>query len=447
MDDRTKLLVASVHKLYTRGAKPNIRKILAKTHPSDIAAVLQSLDSAERYDIFTMEPSAARRAGILSYLDEGRQKEIVGLCSQEEVLRMLSHMDTDDAADLLGILPEEDSKEFLSAMVRKDSEEVAGLMGFPDDSAGGLMSSDFLAVNQNLNVAQAVEAIQAEGDSGKISFYLYVVNDHGQLVGVVSLKQLLLSKKEELLKTLMYKDVVSVKVDTHQEEVASTVERYDYLALPVIDGNNSLVGVITVDDVIDVIREEAEEDFLAMGRAGGGFEESIWDHFKARIPWVLLSFLGGSICFLIIFSNRPVDGVVSHLWYLAALLPLLLSVGATTGSQSATVAVGLVRSGKFEFGNIRSHLFQEISVGLLMGFFVGLVVFICASMWTHETFLAIYFGAATFFAIAWSVSIGSGIPLILHKLKMDPTVASVPLFTVLADISSVLLLFFIYQLL
>src|SRR5690349_17731320 len=144
------MLVASVHKLYIRGAKPNIRKILSKTHPSDIAAVLLSLPPEERFEVFLMEPSITRRANIISYLDESVQRELISLLGREEVIDLLTLMDRDDAADLLGHLPEEESKEILSAMVRQDSEEVAGLLGYPEDSAGGLMSSDYLALNQNL---------------------------------------------------------------------------------------------------------------------------------------------------------------------------------------------------------------------------------------------------------------------------------------------------------
>lgn len=445
MEDRTKLLVASVRKLRSRGAKPNIRKILAKTHPSDIALVLQSLDPEERYEIFLMEQNYARKAKVMSNLDESIQKELIELSSREEVLRILSHMDSDDAADLLGILPEDESRELLSSMVRKDSEEVAELMGYPEDSAGGLMSSDFLAVNQNLSVAEAVRSIQNEGDQGKVSFYLYVINDHEQLVGVVSLKQLLLSQQNMTLKELMYKDVISVHVNTHQEEVASTVERYDFLALPVVDGNNHLVGVITVDDVIDVIREEAEEDFLAMGRAGWGVEESIIDHIKARIPWVFLSFLGGVTCFLIVFSNRPLDGDISPIWYLASLLPLLLSVGATTGGQAAAVSVGHVRSGRVEFKKVNQYILSEVGIGLVLGFLIGLSVFLLVYVLTGNLTLSLYLSGASFLSVAVAVGMGSGIPLTLHRIGIDPTIGSVPLFTTLADISSVLILFIIYR--
>ncbi|HAG91304.1 MAG TPA: magnesium transporter [Bdellovibrionales bacterium] len=446
MEDRTKLIIASIRKLQSRGAKPNIRKILAKTHPSDMALVLQGLDPEERYEVFLMEESFARRANVMSYLDESLQKELIELSSREDILKILSHMDSDDAADLLGILPEEESKEFLSSMVRKDSEEVAELMGYAEDSAGGLMSSEYLAVNQNLSVAEAVAALQSNGDQGTISFYLYVINDHGQLVGVVSLKQLLLSSKSSKLKELMYKDVISVHVNAHQEDVAATVERYDFLALPVVDGNNNLVGVITVDDVIDVIREEAEEDFLAMGRAGWGVEESVIDHVKARFPWVILSFLGGVTCFLIIFSNRPHVADFSPLWYLASLLPLLLSLGATTGGQAAAVSVGHVRSGRLEFKRVGNYLLGEVAIGLVLGSILALAVFGLGFWLTGVLIISLYFAAATLFSVVWAVSMGGGIPVALDRLGIDPTIGSVPLFTTLADISSVLILFLVYQL-
>ncbi|NCN39635.1 magnesium transporter, partial [bacterium] len=218
------------------------------------------------------------------------------------------------------------------------------------------------------------------------------------------------------------------------------------LALPVVDGNNHLEGVITVDDVIDVIREEAEEDFLAMGRAGWGVEESLIDHVKARLPWVFLSFLGGVTCFLIIFSNRPATGTFSPLWYLASLLPMLLSLGATTGGQAAAVSVGHVRSGRLEFKKMTPYLFGEVGIGFVLGLFLATGVMGLGFWLTADLMLSLYFSAATFFSVIWAVSMGSGIPLALHRLGIDPTIGSVPLFTTLADISSVLILFLIYQL-
>ncbi len=318
-------------------------------------------------------------------------------------------------------------------------------MGYPEDSAGGLMSSDYLAINQNLSVEEAVKSIQTEGDQGKVSFYLYVINDHGQLVGVVSLKQLLLSQKSTVLKELMHKDVISVHVNTHQEEVASTVERYDFLAIPVVDGNNHLVGVITVDDVIDVIKEEAEEDFLAMGRAGWGVEESILDHIKARIPWVFLSFLGGITCFLIIFSMRSLNEPISSILYLASLIPLLLSVGATTGGQAAAVSVGHVRSGRVEFKKAGNYLLTELSIGLILGLLLAGAVFGVGFLLFNDFLLSGYMASATVFSVVVAVLLGSGIPLTLHRIGIDPTIGSVPLFTTLADISTVVILLILYH--
>lgn len=449
IDERTKVLIATVNKLYKRGARKNIQKILKRSHTADVAALLQSLSPEARYEIFLMEPELETKADILSYLEEDEQKELLSLLSREEVLKLVSLMEKDDAADLLGNLPEEESKTILSSMIREDSEEVADLMGYPDDSAGGLMSSDYLAVHQDLTVGQAIESIQSQGEDGRITFYLYVIDDSGQLVGVVSLKQLLLAKRSDALKSFMYTDVISVNVNTHQEEVAQVVERYDFLSLPVVDGNNQLVGIITVDDVIDVIREEAEEDLLAMGRAGWGVNVSTYEHFKARFPWLALAFLGGTACFAIVYAFGSLfqgeQGRLDAWWLVAAFIPLIISVGATTGSQAATVAVGAIRSGKFDVRKVNSQLRKEFRLSLLFAAIFGAVVLL-VGQWLFASYgLTHYVALAMALQIVLSVWMGATLPIAMHKFGMDPTVASVPVFTALSDLTAVLVLFsFVY---
>ena len=209
---------------------------------------------------------------------------------------------------------------------------------------------------------EAVKEIQNEEDDIGVAFYIYVINDNEQLVGVVSLKQLLLSKKSERLKSLMTTDVITVSVDMKQEKVAKVVEHYDFLSVPVVDQGNVLVGVVTVDDILDVIREEAEENLLAMGQAGLGIDASTFERLRARLGWLILSFIGGLMCFGIVylfgfFGHK--EKVMSFMWVIAAFIPLLLSIGATIGSQAATVTVGALRSGKLESKNLVNHLNKE----------------------------------------------------------------------------------------
>ncbi len=449
IDERTRVMVATITKLHHRGAVKNIQKILRKTHEADVAALLGGLSVDIRVEIFMLETSLQRRAEILSYLKEAEQTELISILPKKEVLTIVSLMDKDDAADLLGHLPEQDSREILSQMHEEHSEEVADLLAFPEDSAGGLMSSEFIALNQNLTIGEAIESFQKIGDEDRVTFYLYAVNDNGQLVGVMSLKQLLISKKTETLKSVMFTDVISANVTTHQEEVAKIVERYDFLSLPVVDGNNMLVGVITVDDVIDVIREEAAEDLLAMGRAGWGVDVSTFEHFKARFPWVLLAFFGGVLCFSIVylFRDSGLDPMLSvDLWLIAAFLPLILSLGATTGSQAATVAVGAIRAGQFDQKKLRGHLKKEFQLSLLFALIFGISVLLIGSFWTNAQGLQVAMSLALSLQIILAMAIGSTTPILMHRFGWDPTIGSVPFFTTLADLSAVSILILMIRL-
>lgn len=445
IEDHTKMLIATIQKLNSRGARHNIQRILAKTHQADVAAILHGIGAGERFDIFMMEPSSEKRAEIFSYLDQEVQQDIIGRLEKEEVIKLVALMESDDAADLLGNLPEEESKVILGSMVKEDSQDVADLMGYPEDTAGGLMSSDYLALNREKTVGDAIQAIQEDEESLGGVFYVYVVNDNDLLVGVVSLKQLLLSKRSTQLQHIMRPDVISVPLDTDQEEVAKTVERYDFLSVPVVGPNNQLEGVITVDDVIDVIREEAAEDLLAMGQAGFGVAGSFWDQMKARAPWLLLAFLGGSLCFSIVFFfgylGEEAARRVDQMWLVAAFIPLILSLGATTGSQAATVAVGAIRAGRFDLGKTGIHIRTEIQLSLVFGLGFGLLVLLFGELIFGTYGLSKIMAVAVFVQIFVAMAVGSFLPIAMHRSGMDPTVGSVPLFTAIADLSAVAILF------
>jgi magnesium transporter len=448
-EDRSKMLAMTIQKLFARGARTNIQNILDKTHEADIAEMIDLLAPEERYEVFLMIKTEDERSEVLSYLDDDRQRELVSILSKDDVLSLISNMDKDDAADLLGHMPQEQAGEILSSMVKEDSQEVAGLMGYPEDSAGGLMSSDYLALPQTLTVGQVISRIQEEGDEGKVLFYVYVVNENNQLVGVSSLKQLLLSKRNDVLSQIMFTDVISVDVTTHQEDVAKTVEKYDFLSLPVVTGNNELVGVITVDDVIDVIREEAEEDLLAMGRVGGDLNVSLREHFFARLPWLIFAYGGGSACFAIVYFFESLSGASPQsgvLWLAAAFVPLMLSMGATMGSQSATVAVGNIRSGGFDWDKAIKVWTEELKLSVLFSVLFGGVTFAVSLLFPQMADWSLIFSIALAIQIVLAMAMGSSIPVLLDRFGIDPTVASVPLSTAFADVTAVALLFgFLYN--
>ena len=448
IEDRTQRLIDTVRKLQHRGAIHNIRKVIQKTHTADVAAMLEGFREEEAFEIFKLEPSLEKQAEVLAYLPTQRQQDIVSRLNRADAVKLLALMDTDDVADLLGNLPEDESQQFLQSMKREDSEEVADLMGYADDTAGGLMGSDFLPFRQEMTVKEAIASIQSGDEDSQVTFYLYVTNEMEQLVGVISLKQLLLSRQSELLRDIMTTSVISVKVDTPQEDVAQLVERYDFLCVPVVDDGNKLIGVITVDDVIDVIREEAEEDLLAMGQAGFDVEATTKEHFWARLPWLTLSFAGGAICFTMIYFfgyfQSVYEAPLASLWIVAAFIPVMLATGTVAGTQASTIIVAAIRAGSVDRRKLLDQLKKEILLALMFSVFFGGLVLVLGLWIFPEYHLTMPFSGAMTLQILISVFFGIGVPMGLLKLGMNPSVAPIPLFTTLADISAIAVLFGLY---
>ena len=441
LNERTRMLVTTIQKLLHRQAYANIKKILSKTHNADIAEVLQSIGSDEALEIFKLDSNIDERADIFSYLDKSLQRSILSKLSDQETAQIVQAMESDDAADLLSHLSEDVSKTIIEALDSEESTEVVDLMGYPEDTAGGIMSSDFLAFTEGATVGEVVQTLHGEDAENKVSFYVYVVNRTDHLVGVVSLKQLLLSRKSAKLSELMATNTIFVRTDEDQEQVAELVARYDFLSLPVVDANNCLIGVITVDDVIDVIKQEAEEDLLSMAQAGWGVEMSWHEHVIARLPWLLLAFLVGSICFGIIYLNGP----GGEAWALASIIPLVLSLGAMAGNQTATVLLGALQTGQFWGGKLWVHAFREITTGLLYSVFFGLLVYFISGVVLPETQWNVHFGLALGLQILLATMLGTALPIIMRKLKLDPLVLTPPIYSSIADIAAMLILFGLYN--
>ncbi len=447
-DDRINLLISTIKKLYSRSAKTNIQKIFVKTHTADIALILESFSSQERLDLFLMEPSLEKRAKILSHFDGEIQKSLLAELDDEMVSKIVGLMESDDAADLLGELSEEESSKILSEMDLEDSDDVADLLSYPEDSAGGIMVSDFFSLREDISVEQAIQAIQREEDESQILFYIYITNDNGNLLGVLSLKQLLLSRKKELLKDIMNSDVITVGLDMPQADVARIVERYDFLSIPVVNMNNHLEGVITVDDVIDVIREEAEEDLLSMGQAGLDASATVLEHFRARLPWVLFAFLGGVISFLIVTlikSNVAPDAPWDGLWGVVAYLPLVLSVGTTVGNQTSTIIVSAIISGKLDQGKVKTFFMKEITLGLIM----SIIAFFLAgtlSFWVFkDQNLSLTTSIILFVQVFISTILGGFIPFAVNKLGKEAALNVIPVFNMLAETTALMLVIYCFM--
>jgi magnesium transporter len=441
IENRVKILISSVRKLLVREAWKNLEHILDQTHTADIAAIFDYLDHAERMALFRLNIKTEDKAEILSYLKPETQIELIEAIDSKQAHSLVSLMDSDDAADLLSKLPEELSTQILNSMQNEDKEEVTDLMRYPEDTAGGLMRPDMLALTQELTVKQAIEKIQYHEEDILTPFYLYVVDEADTLVGVVSLKTLLLSKPDEVLRSIMVTDVIRVRTDTEQEEVAKNVERYDFLSLPVVNDTNKLVGVITVDDVIDVIRAEAQEDFMAMGQAGNFADFSALSNIKARLPWLVLIFLGGLACYALVYYALPWSTERSLWVQFAALAPMFLSLAGTAGHQAATVSVGFVQSEQMDWKRTWQSFWREIKISVFVSLLFGSMLLALMYLADAQLLVAGAFAVALALQIGLSIVLGNLIPLAQSKMGIDPTVATVSLLSILSDISSVLVLF------
>lgn len=442
MDQRTKMLATSVGKLLRRGAEGNIRRIINKTHDADVASVLESLDTAGRISVFQLIPDAERQANILSHIGKNSQIEIAHVLEIGKLQKLLGMMDSDDAADLLGHLPEELSQQVLSGMNKDDLQEVEELLSYPEDSAGGLMSSEFLTMNETLSVREAIELIQNNEDL--ISFYIYVVNETLRLVGVLSLKQLLLSRPQEILRDIMSTDVISVTLSTNQNEVAAIVEKYDFLSLPVTDENYQLVGVITVDDVIDVIREKAVEDIQAMGMGGTDLGESFWAHVHARLPWLLFSFAGGLCCHFLLWTMLHSLNIDTLLLNTLCIIPLVFFLVSTLSSQTVATLVSLIRTHATSTPKAWLDIKKEFAInmsltGVLSLLFAGFAVIV-------NGFVLIPLDLSIVLALQLIATflVSMGLPLFIRRLDFDPIVLAPSVTMIVANVTAVAIMVLYY---
>ncbi len=438
--DRNRILVESIKRLLRRGASSHLGKIVNKTHAADLSVVFRSLSLAQQRKLFGLITDVEQKGILFSELDEDAFQDLIEDMKTEDIARILESMPADDVADIIGRLPEEKSKTILDKMKTAESEEVEGLLRYEDDTAGGIMVPDFIALREDVTATEAIQSLQTEHSDVEMAFYLYVVDEYGKLVGVSSLRQLVVVSPETPLKEFMTTDVFSVQTDMDQEEVAKIVARYDILAVPVVDGAIRLVGIVTVDDIIDILRKEATEDILKMAGAGEEFVEtkSVLKSTRIRLPWLFASCLGGIFAFFIIgeFENS-----LSKIAYLAAFIPVIMGMGGNIGTQSSTIVVRGLATGRINVREIWSVVFKELSIGLILGLVYGLLIGAVAQFRYNMEALALSVALAVLCSMSIAALVGSLVPMGFARINIDPAVATGPLVTTSIDIISVFFYF------
>ena len=439
------VLLETIRRLNRRGAVANLLKLLLKTHPADLAWVFRHLSTVERKKVFNVIAQTEMVGGILSEVDQAIMLELVQDLTPKFMVAVISEMASDDVADLLEALPEEMANEIRELMVKEDRDEVDDLLQYHPESAGGLMSPDFLALDEELSAGDAVKIVQERSEEMEMSFYLYIIHgDEGQLAGVISLRELLMHPPYRQLKNIMNTNVTAVSTDTNQDEVAHVISQYNILAVPVVDSSYKLVGIVTVDDIIDVIREEASEDFLRMAGAGKDTEillKSTMANAMTRAPWLFASWVGGVMAmFIITFFHDELQKVIA----LAAFIPVVIGMGGNIATQSSTIIIRGIATGRVNMQELSKVIFKEMRVGLILGAVYGLFLGILAFFgYTEPSYLGLVVGLSVFFVMTMSATVGTFVPLILKRLNFDAAVATGPFVTTSIDILGVLAYFLI----
>ncbi|MFQ6110516.1 MAG: magnesium transporter [Nitrospinota bacterium] len=439
-DQRLHLIEDSLRRLVRRGAKEHITNMLEKLHAAEVAHVFQHLELDEKRYVFDQIREPRRAADVLAELDGEVCRELMEEHETGRLVQILQEMSADDLTDVIASLPQERADEILRLMHDKSSEPVEDLLKYPKDTAGGIMTPEFLALNEDLSVEQAIHEVRRASEAEQV-FYIYVVDERNHLVGVVSLRDLVTAAPQRVLRDVMAKNVWKVQTTTDQEEVARVVSRYNLLAIPVVDEENKLVGIITVDDVIDVISEETTEDILKM--AGTREEESLTSSTfrvaRSRLPWLLVSWVGGVVALQLI---NVYSLALSKYVYLAAFIPIIMGMGGNVGVQSSTIVVRGIATGRLGSASIGRILLKELKVGLSLGITYGLMLGLVTRFQFREVaWLGLTVGVAICSAMVVAAVVAALLPLIFQRLNIDPAVATGPFVTSFIDILGILIYF------
>ena len=438
------ILRDTYRRLLRRNAKINLIKITGKTHPADLAEVFRHFSTEEQIEIFSLMKENEHAAEFLVELDDALVIELLENESYERIAAIIEKAPTNDQSGILNILEDEKAQSIIELLNAEEQEEIAEIMGYPDDSAGTLMNTEVFTLHESITAGEAIKTLQDQ-EGAEMVFYLYITDDDDRLVGVISLRALTTTPSSTKLKDIMIKNIHSIRPETDQEDVAKIVAQYNFLAVPVLDSDSKLLGIVTVDDVVDVIREEATEDFLRMAGAGRDREillKSSWENAKARLPWLFASWIGGIGAASIIGAF---ENILANIVALAAFIPVILGMGGNIATQSSTIIVRGMATGRVNIGGEIKLIFKEIKVGLILGSLYGILlgVFAKFTFTSAPDNLGFVVGLSICASMVVAATVGTIIPLILRKLDIDPAIATGPFVTTSIDILGVLFYFLI----
>ncbi len=417
------------------------RELQAGTHPGDILGLLEDLDDAQKAELFSLLPPG-EAAGLIQEMEQFDQVALFRLLSGERASAILKEMASDDAVDLLGELSPPETRALLQ-LVDEEAAEFSGLLQYPEESAGGIMTTAYISLPADIPVEEAIVRLRETAPEAETIYYVYIVDGENRLTGVLSLRDLIASPGGTILKNIMRRNVISVKAALDQEEVARIVSKYDLLAVPVVDDRERLLGIVTVDDILDVLEQEATEDIYRLAGAGEVegvelMEAGVWRVVRRRAPWLLISMIGGILAGSVIgVFESTLEAVI----VLAAFIPVIMDMGGNVGTQSSTIFVRGIATGEIGPAAVWRYFFKEVRIGLIMGAIFGTLILLAAWLWQGDPILGLVVGISMIFTVSLAAVIGTLVPLLCSKVKIDPAITAGPFVTTIKDVTGLLIYF------
>ena len=432
--------------LLSAGKKAELRGALNMLNEVDIAEYLETLDNEKMLVVFRLLPKDIS-AEVFSYMDNDQRTRIMEAMDDSEAIKLIDDMFIDDAVDFLEELPAGVVKRMLQGCDEKKRQLINQFLRYPENSAGSIMTIEYMEFHLGTTVGQAMAEIRRTGVDKETINTLYILDDSRKLLGTVGLRKLLLATDDRVVEDLMNTQVISVHTTDDQEVVADTVRKYDLLSIPVVDHEDRLVGIITVDDIVDVIEEENTEDFEKMAAMLPSDDEylktSVFKLAKNRLPWLLILMISATFTGMIITHFETVLFSAAGIGVaLTACIPMLMDTGGNCGAQASTLAIRGLALGEIELKDIGKVLWKEVRVALILGVILALVNFLRIWFFTpYDKTVAFIVSLAMFFTIIIAKSIGCTLPLLAKAIHLDPALMASPIITTLVDAASLTVLF------
>jgi magnesium transporter len=442
---RHPLLVPDLRELIHDGEIAGLRDFLADYHPGRVAELIEDLEIQDGDALFRILPPR-NCAQVLSYLDSGRQVRLVKVMPPQEVAELLHVMSHDERADLVNRLDEDVVDPVLPFLAQAEREDIRRLASYQPGTAGAVMTTDYVTLPPHITVREALERLRQEAPDRETIYYCYVVDHKRRLIGFVSLKRLILSRRSAVIEDIMQRDVIFARVDEDQETVARQIDKYDLIAIPIVDASDMLVGIITHDDAMDILRQEQTEDILAFGgvsRDSEANEETYWkgriiEAVRRRIGWLLLLFLAGILTSRV---SQFFKGVQLALPDLIDFVPLLIGTGGNAGSQTVGTIIRGLALGEIQRTDRWRVLYREWLTGVLMGILLGGIGFGYTWVLHRNIAFAAVIALAILFICMWANSVGALVPLLAKRFGIDPAVVSAPLISTLVDATGLVIFY------